>query len=310
MPRIVEIALSTDKTNQVIADVKTMKGLIGLRVFKGVSMKPEGDLISLEITNEDLSSLMELLSERKLLSDPSVSVTTSFPGSVIAKSREKQITTDKSEAIWEEMQAAINKESAMTINGIITMFLAGVLAVIGIVTNALHIVVGAMVIAPGFEPIARISLGIVSDYTDWKKGVTDSIRAYGALLAGATLGALAMHLLGFDLAPGNSSYLPAGVLVSYWTTINASSIITAVAAAVAGALVIVANRQVLTAGVMIALALVPATAIIGIGLVSGNFTMAADGIMRLLFEFGIVGLGTAAVFSWKMRSGHRRKMYS
>lgn len=86
--------------------------------------------------------------------------------------------------------------------------------------------------------------------------------------------------------------------------------IVAIAASMVGALVIVTNRSVLTAGVMIALALIPATAITGIGMVAGKWDMAAQGFLRLLLEISIVGCFTAVIFLWKKYSVQRRKMYS
>lgn len=309
MPRIVEIAVPSERTSSIVDEIQKIDGLIGLRVQNGISIKPKGDVISLEVTNKDLSTLMQLFSKQTMLSDPQVSITISEPKGVISKSSEEKVTTDISEAVWEEMQATINSQSAMTVNSLLVMFLAGVIAVIGILTNALHVVVGAMVLAPGFEPVTRISLGIVSQYLDWKNGLIDTLKAYIALLLGAVVTAWIMDLMGHDLTSGNPTYLPKGVLIQYWTTITTTSVIVTIAAAVVGALVIVTNRSVLTAGVMIALALVPATAISGIGMVAGQWDVAGKGFLRLLMEVSIIGCFTAVIFLWKKHSVQRRKMY-
>lgn len=310
MPRTIDIALPAGKTDQLIEEVKKINGLIGLRVLRGASLKPEGDVLSLEITNKDLSTLMQLLSRFRMLTDGRVSITTNHPMCIISRSSQAKITSDNSEAIWEEMQATINKQSMMTLNNMLTMFLAGVIAVIGIVTNALHIVIGAMVVAPGFEPITRISLGVVSQHVDWRSGIRDTVRAYAALLSGAIVTAWVMQQVGEDLTKGDASYLPAGVLISYWTKITAYSLIINAAAAVLGALVIVTNRSILTAGVMIALALVPSTTMIGIGIVAGDWSVAGNGLLRLVTEIAIVTVFTGMIFTWKKYTVQRRRMYN
>ena len=309
MPRIVQLSVPQEVTTKLVEELQKMNGLIGLRVQKGISLKPKGDVISMEITNRKFSNLMELLSMQKLVDDVHVSVSTSEPNSIISKSSQSQITTDVSEAIWEEMQATINKQSGMTVNMLLTMFLVGVIAVVGIITNALHIVVAAMVLAPAFEPITRISLGLVSTSVDWKNGLADTVKGYLLLLAGALFGALILYLLGKDLSSGDTTYLPRGVLLQYWTSITVTSLVVDIAAAMIGALLIVTHRSVLTAGVMIALALVPATAIAGIGIVATNWDMVAQALLRLLVEISIVATCTAIIFLWKKNSIHKRKMF-
>lgn len=101
--------------------------------------------------------------------------------------------------------------------------MAGIIAAVGISTNALHLVVGAMVIAPGFETVVRIPLGIITDNVAWKRGVTDTLKGYGALLVASALTMLLLQVLGFDTLKGKASYLAEGALVSYWTTISATS---------------------------------------------------------------------------------------
>jgi uncharacterized membrane protein len=283
--------------------------LIGLKVQKNISVKPEGDIISLNVTNRHFNSLMLLLKKLKLTSKASASVSANQPLFIISKSSSYEINNDVSATAWEEMQANMNKESISTINSMLIMFIAGMIAVIGIVTNALHIVIGAMVIAPGFAPITRFSLGIVTESTDWKSGLRDTFKTYSALLAGAFIASFIMQSLGYNLISGKSSYLPLGVLVSYWTSINTSSIIITISAAIAGALVIITNRSVLTAGVMIALALIPATSIIGIGIVAGDFDVAGNAAIRLFLEIGIVAIASALTFLWKKYSVYKREMF-
>ncbi|MBM3492617.1 MAG: hypothetical protein FJX68_19690 [Alphaproteobacteria bacterium] len=53
------------------------------------------------------------------------------------------------------MELVIGKNSNMTGNALLVMLAAGVLAAIGIATNALHIVIGAMLIAPGYPSHAH-----------------------------------------------------------------------------------------------------------------------------------------------------------
>jgi uncharacterized membrane protein len=163
-----------------------------------------------------------------------------------------------------------------------------------------------MVIAPGFLPLIRISLGFISKSINWKNGVNDTAKGYISLVAGAAITTVILELLGKNAVSGESSYLSSGVLMSYWTSLTIPSILVTVIASIAGALIIATHRSVLTAGVMIALALVPSAAILAIGVVTGNADVALSGLRRWLIDAGSVSLFSAVVFLWKKSSVYKR----
>jgi hypothetical protein len=308
MPRTVEISVSPDETEALVERISGIEGLIGLRVQSGASRKPHGDVISLEITNRALPELLRRLEHRGIGTTALGSFSTSEPISVTSSSFAPDIASDVSDATWEEMEVVIGKNSNMTISGALVMAIAGMLATIGLATNALHIVVGAMLIAPGFQPIVRVALGIVGRSGAWRRGLADIGRGYLALGAGAAVTAMLLQGLG-ESAVGRTeaSYLPAGVLVSYWTEITVTSLLVTAAAGAAGALLVATNRAVLTAGVMVALALVPGATIAVAALVEGELTTAASGAARWLVEIGLVLLTSILVLQWKQSRVHRRQ---
>lgn len=310
MPRTVELSVPPKHTDSIISEIKKWDGLIGMRLQKNGSIQPEGDVLSMELTDASLSEFMLFMDKKGFLNDPSVSITTSHPLSIVSKSASSKTYSDVNEATWEEMVSILSKQSNMTISNMVVMFISGCLAVIGIVTNALHLVIGAMVIAPGFEPIVRIPLGFISKSINWKNGIGDTAKGYISLIAGAAVTTIVLELLGKNTVSGESSYLSSGVLISYWTSVTVPSILVTVVASIAGGIIIATHRSVLTAGVMIALALIPAAAILAIGVVTGDADVALGGLRRWLIEVGIVALFSAAVFMWKKGSVQKRNMNS
>lgn len=153
------------------------------------------------------------------------------------------VANDTSEATWEEMDRVMAAESNTTLNALIVMTISGAVATVGIAENALHLAVGAMVIAPGFEPVVRGVLRVVARADRPFLGWRQLLEAYGALLAGAAATALVLPSLGQDPGGGSRSYLPEAVLIDYWTTISPTSILVAVIGGAAGALLIASNRR-------------------------------------------------------------------
>jgi uncharacterized membrane protein len=218
---------------------------------------------------------------------------------MVSKSSYGKAVTDRSDVTWEEMEFLIGKESNMTVNSLLLMFLAGLISAFGISTNALHILIGAMLIAPGFEPLTRISLGLVAKGSAFKRGMIHTVIGYAALFTGAVCAALILSLLGEEIIYAETSFFPEGVFVPYWTSIKSTSLIISTAAGLTGALLIVCDRSVLTGGVMIALALIPSMSIAGMATVNGDANTMAAAFMRWSVEALIVIVCSALIFFWK-----------
>lgn len=308
MPRSVQITVPSDRTDALVAEIKAVSGLIGLSVQRGISVHPPGDVVSVEVSTPALHVLMRLLDRQGLCTSAASSIRTSQPLSVIAASQAEVIAGDSSEATWEEMELTIARESNMTVNGLLLMASAGVIAVVGISTDALHLVVGAMVIAPGFEPISRIALGVVARGNAWRRGLADTAKGYLVLALAAWVTAVTLRAIGIPPLGGETAYLPVGVLTSYWSSITAPGLLVSTVAGATGGLLIAANRSILTAGVMIALALIPTAALASMALSVGDFALFGKALLRWFIEVLIVGLASAVVFAWKRARVQRRKI--
>ncbi len=306
MPKVVQITVAPSQTDRLIPTLRQLPGLLGLRVQRAVSIEPPGDVLTLEVTNRSLHGLVRLLREQAIGCNSASSITTSEPISVVSSPKGEAIARDASEATWEEMELVMGKESNMTGNALLVMALSGVLATVGIATDALHVVIGAMVIAPGFEPISRISLGVVANGRGWRHGLYDTGAGYLALLVAAAITAAVLQAAGTPLFGGTGAYLPAGVLSDHWSEVSPSSLLVTAAASTAGAVLIATGRSVLTSGVMIALALIPAAAMVGMALVAGEGALALKALLRWCVEAGSVLVFSGLVLGWKRLRVHRR----
>lgn len=308
MSRNIQVSLPSEQTDKILAKIQKMNGLIGLRVHRKASVHPSGDVIDLDLVNSEVNAFLILLEEEDLLHHKMVTVTTIEPTNIISRSSSEQILNETQETSWEDVLKDILNESDMDLNTLLVMFLSGVIAAIGISTNSLHIVIGAMLIAPGFEPVSRLVMGLVAKHREWKRGGMDILKGYAVLIAGSIAGGLMIKIWGHDVIPGTSSYLSAGALPEYWSSITFGSLVVSIVASVAGGIIIMTNKSLLTAGVMVALALVPAASLIGLGLVEADFQLMKIAFIRLLLELSIVAVFSGMVFLWKRNTTHQRSM--
>ena len=310
MSRNIQVSLPSRYTDKVLPKIKALDGLIGLRVQKGISLQPPGDVLDFDLVNSQVNSCLKMLEDDGLLFREDVSVTTSRPTNIISKSASDKILSETHETSWEDILKNLLHQSDMNFNSFLVMFCAGVIAAIGISTNSIHTVIGAMLIAPGFEPISRAVLGLITRHRDWKKGTLDILTGYLVLISGGIFGGKIAGFFIQDLLPGTATYLPSGSLVNYWMSFSSTSIIISIVASFVGGIIIMTNKSILTAGVMVALALIPAGSLVGMWLIEGNFELAGEALLRLVLEIFIVAFFTGGVFLWKRTSTHRRNMHA
>jgi hypothetical protein len=310
MARTLDIIVSPSRTEPLLQEIEALDGVSSVRLSQGASRRPPGDVITVLTTNAGLHPLLRLLDRHGLGSDPAASLTLSEPSGVISVVAAEAISKDTTEIPWEEMEYSLARESNMSANALVTMAAAGIFAAVGVATNALHLVLAAMLIAPGFDPIVRVALGLLSRSPVWKRGVTDFAAGYATLLVGAAAGGLALMAMGRPLPAAEASYLHLGDLPKYWTTISGPAVLVSAAAGFAGAVLIAHNRSVLTAGVMVALSLVPTIALAAMGLLTADPRLVFLSLGRWALDVGIVFVMSVAVFAWKRRAVQQRAMMS
>ncbi|MTV24157.1 DUF389 domain-containing protein [Nitriliruptoraceae bacterium ZYF776] len=304
MPRTIQLTCPTARTSALLDDLRATSPL-SLRLQRGGSIEPPGDVIELDVATPRLREVMRVADQHDLGEAGGVSMSTSVPLSIVS-SEYAALTRESGGTSWEELELIMGQDSTMTADRTVVMLIAGVIAGVGIVSDTIHVVVGAMVIAPGFQPFARCVLGLVNRSNAWRGGLTDVARGYGALLLGATLAAVLALVFGGDaLDDGGASYLADGTLVTYWTTTTWAGVSVGAVGALAGGVLVALNRTVLTAGVMVALALVPTASLVPMALLGARPDLAAAAGLRFLVEAGLVLVGTAAVFVVKLRLDRR-----
>ena len=95
------------------------------------------------------------------------------PNATIRAEASRPISEEGNDAIWEEIGARMRQDTNPSFNFVAPMALSGAVAAFEIVSDTIQVVVGAMLIAPGFEPLLRFVLGVMGD----RHSVTAGLRA-------------------------------------------------------------------------------------------------------------------------------------
>lgn len=185
----------------------------------------------------------------------------------------------------EELYQGISKNAELNSNFLLLVFLSTIVAAIGLIENSVAVVIGAMVIAPLLGP--NIALALAAALGDTPLMWT----ALKTNLAGLGL-AFALSLIIGILLPIE---LSSQELISR-TYVGMDSVVLALASGAAAVLSLTTGLSSVLVGVMVAVALLPPTATVGLMLGSGQMGLALGAALLLAVNIVCVNLAAKVVF--------------
>ena len=303
MPRVIAVTLPDSKTDALIEQIRQIEDVVGLSLQRGASLDPPGDVLTIQTTNEGVRDVFKALEQFEVTDGGSIS--TSEPRSLLSPPHQHGIDTETNETVWDEMASLLRQDTNLSSNFLMLMALSGAVAAAGLWTNTVHVVVGAMLIAPGFEPLLRIPFGLIGGPRELAtRGLVSTLAGYLALAVGAAL----TYLILRTVDPATSPVLATRSWVQFWSEVTPTGVFVAVVGGVTGAIVITTQRSTLTAGVMIALALIPTMSLVGMASVSGDWELAGRGFVLWAVNVIAVIAASAATFALKQIVVHRGKV--
>ncbi len=196
------------------------------------------------------------------------------------KKREEQARASREE-LYHLVEGGVRMDS----NFVLLVFLSTVVASVGLEQDSVAILIGAMVIAPLLGPNVAFAFGAaIGD-----RALMLSAGKSGVL--GVVLSIVIAGVLAFLIAPNIASHeLMARTSVDY------AGIALALASGAAAALSVTTGLSATLVGVMVAVALLPPAATLGIMLAAGEMNLAIGAGMLLVANIACVNLAAQVVF--------------
>jgi uncharacterized hydrophobic protein (TIGR00271 family) len=176
---------------------------------------------------------------------------------------------------------------------------------IGIVTDAIVLIIGAMVVGPEFGPLARACVALVEGRPRL------AARSLAALAVGFPLAMLAAALL--TLALRATGLAPAVLLTTereltlFISHPNWYSVIVAVLAGVVGMLALVGAKSSALIGIFISVTTIPAASNVGVAAAYGALDEAGGAAAQLAINLAAMLLSGLPVL-WATRAAARRRI--
>jgi uncharacterized hydrophobic protein (TIGR00341 family) len=197
----------------------------------------------------------------------------------------KRLTVGSSGVTREELQQTVTEAAHLDGNFLILTFLSTVVAAIGLITDNVAVVIGAMVIAPFLGPNLALSFATSIGDADlfWRAARTNFIGIGLCLVLAVGVGLI----LPVDLH---------SVQVMGRTGVTLGGVVLALASGAAAALSLTSGLSSTMVGVMVAVALLPPTATLGLMLGGGHWPLAAGAAMLLAVNVVCVNLSAQLLF--------------
>jgi hypothetical protein len=303
--RTIEITVPPSRTGELVEELARLDGVVSLSVVRGASVKPEGDVLTVHALNrgaDEVLRLAEAASEHGR-----VSVSTGELASLVDPEHERQVAKDVDEALWEDVETRLRHQSRTTANYLLLMALGGAIAATGFAVHqpteqALSFVAGA-VVAPGFEPLANVSVGLALRRRALAvRALGSAALGYLVLTLSAALLFLVLRLTGAVTVGGFAHNLG---LESLAHPALRGGLLSA-CGALAGMVMVTTYRQYLLPGALIALRVIESAALVGAALVAGEPALAYGALGRFLISAVLILAMGVLVVGLKQAILHRR----
>jgi Domain of unknown function (DUF389) len=301
----IEIAVPTESTEILLTELEALKGVLALSVVRGASVKPAGDVVTVHALNREVDAVLAVAEKAQQFGPMSIS--TGELQSLIEPQATRAIDDDVDESPWEEFERGLRHHGRLNSNFLALMVLGAAIAVAGLLSSPVPqalAVAAAGILAPAFEPVAKLTLGLVRG--SWYAVSRALIAVAGGYVVLALVGALA-YLLLHRLGMGGPESLADSEGVKAVIDPTPADWLISAGGATAGLVIITAYRRAVIAGALIALTLVPAAVLIGVGVAAGQVDMALEALRRVGLDMLLVIVLGGAVVLLKQRFVHRNR---
>jgi uncharacterized hydrophobic protein (TIGR00271 family) len=275
--------------------LKNTPSVCNLVYLERAAMRPEGDVILCDVAREDASVVVSDLRELDIDIEGSISMEEiDSQISAAAFRAEKAAPGAPSDAVvWEEVETRTSENVELSASFLAFMAVAMMIAAVGIFTDQVVLIIGAMVVGPEFGPIAGLCVAAVQLRADLLK------RSLLALAIGFPVGITATFLL--TLLLKTTGLVPADFaeedhpFTEFISSPDFFSFLVAYLAGTAGVLSLTSAKSGALIGVLISVTTIPAAANIGVAAAFGDWAEWGGAIGQLSLNLSAIflaGIGT------------------
>lgn len=296
-----------DVADDVFRTLEQHASVVSLVRLPGASARPDGDLVLCDVAREDASVVVGRLRELGVADRGAIAIEPiSAVVSEAARAAERAAVGSPADAVvWETVEFQTSESAHLSGSFLAFMVLATLIAAIGLIQDALILVIGAMIVGPEFGPLAGLCVALVQRQRELAR------RSAVALAVGFPMGIAAAFLLTVVLrttgsAPDDLTSLsrPATYFISHP---DEYSVLVALLAGVAGALSLSTAKSGALVGVLISITTIPAAANVGVAAAYGDWGEAGGALGQLVVNLVCIVVAVVATLVLQRQLYRRRR---
>ena len=298
-PELVEPVLG------VLRDTPSVYGIVHV---PGVAERPAGDLVTCEVAREDASVVIDDLC-RLGLDEVGTIALEGVDTAVSETARRAESVARGSPAdavVWEEVESRTSEGTELSSSFLAFMVVATLIAGVGILTDSIILIIGAMVVGPEFGPLAALCVALVQRRLDLaRRSGTALAVGFPVAIAATYAGTLFFRWVG--QAPDEARDHPETLFISdpSWF-----SVVVAILAGVAGMLSLTTAKSGALVGVLISVTTIPAAANVGVAAAYADWREVGGAASQLLINLAsIVVAGVATLLVQRAAYARRRERH-
>jgi uncharacterized hydrophobic protein (TIGR00271 family) len=282
------VVTPSERTDVLVAALSAVPDVVNLVVLEGAARKPTGDVVMLEVPSESANRVIAMLRARGV--DRDGSITIDRGSTVISAAADLAVSLapgSSSEAVvWAEVESRSEADSELTVTFVVMFVVATLIAAVGILSDSVVLVIGAMVISPEYPPLLGASLGT---FFRRRGHVMSALRTLGIGFGAGITAALLFAALVRGLGATPDLYeLGARPLTQFISHPDGWTVVVSALAGVAGTISATQARPSALVGVFISVTTMPAAANFAVATVHGRGDEAVGAIVQLALNLAII----------------------
>jgi uncharacterized hydrophobic protein (TIGR00271 family) len=252
------LSLPSDVGDSVIDELEQSPAVANLARLRDASVKPPGDLVLCDVAREEVSVVVDRL--RRLGVGRIGSISIDEIDSMISEEGRRAVVAARGSpadaVIWEEVEAKTSESAELSFGFVIFMVLATLIAAIGILTDSVILIIGAMVVGPEFGPLAGICVALVEQRLELaRRSALALLVGFPVAIAYTTVAVLILRATGTAPDQIATEARSATFFISHPDTF---SVLVALIAGVVGLLSLTTAKSGALVGVLISVTTIPA----------------------------------------------------
>ncbi len=301
------IVVPSHQSGHALELLENTPSICNLIFLEGAAKRPEGDVILCDVAREDASVVISDLRELEIDQEGSIAIedidSQISAAALRAEKAAKGLPSDA--VIWEEVESRTSENTELSTSFLAFMVLSMLIATVGILTDQIILIIGAMVVGPEFGPIAGLSVAVVQKRPDVAR------RSLIALAVGfpvgilfVFLGTLLLDALGLIPSDFTQEGHP---FTDFISNPNQFSFIVAYLAGLAGVLSLTSAKSGALVGVLISVTTIPAAANIGVAAALGDGDEWVGAMEQLALNLAAIFLACMGTLYLQRRVYMRRR---